>query len=496
MYEHPWKVLDDSLTEEQRLAARASGSSVVVRACAGAGKTRVIAARMAHLLGTGVMPSRIACVTFTRSAAEEIRERVAVVSGEVAREICVDTLHGIALRVLRTPGSDGDSIWTAMDLSACDDAEWLAAVHGCCRGAQRRAGMTASDGLEAIRMVRRVQEDGWTREALACRAMGVALDRLMWRGLRPLWCIVPDALACLARPFAKAPFSDVLLDEAQDVSREEAKLVSLLAHDVFQVGDPAQAIYGWRLPLQEMPVATHVLTRSFRCSQAVVDLTEHETGETMTPSVVGGTAERCLRSEFAAYGKDWLRRQRGTVAVLCRTHLDVIVASTVLGLPVKQREHASALGTIRDAVRCVTEPRDMRVAQRLATRIGWSRTDGLSTLPNAYESAWDALRVSGASIPACPLDVIDLVDPKAEVLPRSGRASEMGLARVLEALAMLRPEAADERGCVARTIHSAKGLEWDSVCVLDWPDRRAEEQAVRHVAITRARRSILWVEAP
>ena len=50
--------------------------SVVVEACAGSGKTWLLASRIVRLLLEGVAPGEILAITFTRKAAREIEERV------------------------------------------------------------------------------------------------------------------------------------------------------------------------------------------------------------------------------------------------------------------------------------------------------------------------------------------------------------------------------------------------------------------------------------
>lgn len=50
--------------------------SVVVEACAGSGKTWLLASRIVRLLLGGVAPGEILAITFTRKAAREIEERV------------------------------------------------------------------------------------------------------------------------------------------------------------------------------------------------------------------------------------------------------------------------------------------------------------------------------------------------------------------------------------------------------------------------------------
>ena len=52
------------------------GRSVVVEACAGSGKTWLLASRIVRLLLAGIAPGEILAITFTRKAAREIEDRV------------------------------------------------------------------------------------------------------------------------------------------------------------------------------------------------------------------------------------------------------------------------------------------------------------------------------------------------------------------------------------------------------------------------------------
>jgi DNA helicase-2/ATP-dependent DNA helicase PcrA len=96
----PW--LDD-LNVEQREAVTTTEGPLLVLAGAGTGKTRVLVARIAHILALGLSwPSQILAVTFTNKAAREMKERIARFMGpEVEGMPWLGTFHSISAKILR-----------------------------------------------------------------------------------------------------------------------------------------------------------------------------------------------------------------------------------------------------------------------------------------------------------------------------------------------------------------------------------------------------------
>ena len=95
------------LNPAQREAVRYLDGPLLVLAGAGSGKTRVIAAKIGHLIERGHDPKRIAAITFTNRAAREMRERVRrscwrrAAGAAQADDVTICTFHALGLKIIR-----------------------------------------------------------------------------------------------------------------------------------------------------------------------------------------------------------------------------------------------------------------------------------------------------------------------------------------------------------------------------------------------------------
>ncbi len=91
------------LNPEQREAVETLDGPVLVLAGAGTGKTRVLTARIAHILSLGrARPFEILAVTFTNKAAREMKERVSAMVGQAVEGMpWLGTFHSIGAKILR-----------------------------------------------------------------------------------------------------------------------------------------------------------------------------------------------------------------------------------------------------------------------------------------------------------------------------------------------------------------------------------------------------------
>lgn len=284
------------LSEQQRRVVnhRADAGHLLILAAPGSGKTRTVVERIRLLTEAGrAEPGQILAMTFSRKAAEELRERLgrADLWAGTFHQICADLLkeHGTAigwgppLRIYDEARAR-QALETAAALSGvgvdADDPRryWFFQELVDRIGRRKRSGLpeaaAAGDRLPD-RLVARIDE-AYCRLLASERALDY--DDLIVRGIETLR--DPDAAAIL-----QGRLRYVFLDEFHDVSPEQYELVRLLSPprrpggQVLAVADPDQAIYGWRgADAQGMLAqfrrdyrpATHALHRNFRSTRSIV----------------------------------------------------------------------------------------------------------------------------------------------------------------------------------------------------------------------------------
>ena len=100
------EILRQELTEEQRAAATDESADILVIACAGSGKSRTLAYRIAWLISRGADAASIVAFTFTEKAADSIQQRVATALARTGRpstevgKVRIGTIHAFCREML------------------------------------------------------------------------------------------------------------------------------------------------------------------------------------------------------------------------------------------------------------------------------------------------------------------------------------------------------------------------------------------------------------
>src|SRR5215470_801055 len=250
------------LNPPQRDAVTTTKGPVLVLAGAGSGKTRVIAHRIAWLLGVeGVHPRHVLAVTFTNKAAEEMRRRVEdLVLPAGIRPPLIATFHSVCVRMLRERSQQAGLppsfvIYDEDDRLALvkeimrelgTDERTLTPATAVHRISHAKNQMLTPDEAEALARTgreERIASIYRLYEERLLAAGGVDFDDLLLRVVR-LLDTVPPALA-----WYRSLWTHVLVDEYQDTNRAQYRIIQLLTEqhrNLCVVGDPDQSVYRWR----------------------------------------------------------------------------------------------------------------------------------------------------------------------------------------------------------------------------------------------------------
>ncbi|EYF07712.1 UvrD-helicase domain-containing protein [Chondromyces apiculatus] len=293
------------LDPDQRAAAEITEGPLLLLAGPGTGKTRTLTHRIAHLVEEqGVPPEACLTITFTRRAAEELRERLGALLGPSGARVPATTFHGLGLSILRAH-PDLVAALRSGPTGAPPPSTALVSIAGDDERAALLAEALGASSPGARRIPRLLQAiSSWKRRsplgpaalsaagpqpseeiARAWRAHDAALAA---RGLVDLDDLVGLAVAVLeAYPEVQEAWRSrhryVSIDEYQDIDAQQYRLVQALVPEtgnVCAIGDPDQAIYSFRGAdvgfffrfQQDFPEARVVrLIRNYRSTRAIVD---------------------------------------------------------------------------------------------------------------------------------------------------------------------------------------------------------------------------------
>lgn len=511
---------DRLLTDEQAAVAGAGLDPMLVVAGAGSGKTETLSLRILYLLdnaqrlfGRAISPDEILCLTFTRKAAAEIAERASarletVFGADPARpDVSVATYNGYAaqlaaehgLRVAVDPGATvltDAALWQMADSLVRqwqDDIDTDSAVSSLVAALPRLAGQArdhrvtpaalrdwaqaALDRMETLPKKIGGQPAAFTSDIAptinkvrTLLALADLVEEFDARKARASVLDFSDQVDIAVR-LADVPavqegersrYAAVLLDEFQDTSPPQLDLFARMfgpGHPVMAVGDPNQAIYGFRGASADAlrqfverfggdAVQRRTLSVSWRNEASILG----PANEVVAPLAVGAVAGPPLRSKGEELGlPEPTRAAPGVVAA--RYETDVDEAAAVAAFISARRAELAVPGgkPVTAAVLCRRRVQQAEIVEALAAAgleyevVGLGGlldtpevADLLALLEVAHDpSRGDALvrLLTGERLALGPRDLAALYDRAEELAgPRGAREGNPAIADALAEL--------------------------------------------------------------
>ena len=334
------------LSDRQRDAVTHTDGPLLIIAGPGSGKTRVMAHRVAYLIGvTGVSPWKILGVTFTNKAARELLERCERLVGLGSNELQVRTFHGFCARVLR---SDGENVGLQSDFTIYDSDDQarvirriledididpkqfpprsvLAVISDAKNNLQSPEQLSKRTETYRDEVMSRIYE---AYEAALHRANAVDFDDL----LSKTYTLLEGHTEILEK--YQQRYEYLLVDEFQDTNPlqfQVARLLALKSRNICVVGDPDQSIYSWRhadpsnlTDFQSTFNETKIVTldQSYRSTQIILEAAD---------SVIGNNDERMEKNL-------WTENDRGSRITVAEAYNEEEEARLVLQATVELQE--------------------------------------------------------------------------------------------------------------------------------------------------------------
>jgi len=255
----------DSLNDKQTEAVKTIEGPVLILAGAGSGKTKTLTHRIAYLLSQCINPENILAVTFTNKAAEEMRNRIKKLL-EIENlklkieNLFVGTFHSFGVKILR---QEIEKLDYKNNFVIYDEDDVFSLAKSI------RAELNfPQDKLKAatlINIISRAKSELKDPEEILADADELYRNRILRfneiykrRMFAANAVDFDDLIALPVKIFEKFPeilnryqnqYRHILVDEYQDTNHSQYTLINLLSQgykNLFAIGDPDQAIYGWR----------------------------------------------------------------------------------------------------------------------------------------------------------------------------------------------------------------------------------------------------------
>ena len=290
-----------ALNPQQLAAVTAGDGPALVIAGAGSGKTRALVYRVAYLIDSGVDPSNILLLTFTRKSAQEMLDRAGALIGARSQRVFGGTFHSVANVLLRRYGR-AIGIEPGFTILDRGDAEDLIALVRSQLGLNEKDKRFPRKGT-IMEMVSKSENTLRSLDEVVLEEFGHFADhredlgrlqKAYQAAKREKQLLDYDDLLVMlrqlllqdesARTAISRQYRYILVDEYQDTNRLQAEVIRQLAtthNNVMVVGDDSQSIYAFRgatfKNIMEFPVlfpgtTIYKLEENYRSTQPILNL--------------------------------------------------------------------------------------------------------------------------------------------------------------------------------------------------------------------------------
>jgi uncharacterized protein (TIGR00375 family) len=265
------------LNPEQAAAVASKADHLIITAGPGTGKTHTLIARLLRLLTRkDVDPKNIFAITFTNRAADEMRTRLQAQAGSAAEHVFIGTFHGFCLYWLRKVNPE-------LDVAGREARQQILQ--------QIYPGLTAAENKSLREQISAYFEtlvsadDRQIKDVADDDLITNYCDQLRRHNSIDLEEVLPLFVTMLGddmalRGMILSAVKHLFIDEFQDLNFTQYQLVKILAAraQIFAIGDPDQAIYGFRGSkpeyffkfINEFGAENLFLTRNYRSAPAIL----------------------------------------------------------------------------------------------------------------------------------------------------------------------------------------------------------------------------------
>ncbi len=506
-----WEKIVESLnnpTQRELVTDNRETDNILVLAGPGSGKTRVLVHRIAYLVRVRRQnPRSILALAYNRHAAVEIRRRLADLIGNDANGVTVLTCHALAMRLVGASFSgnsdlrDGEELKNLLDDVMDQAIDYL-------QGNE----FAEEDAVEA-EQTEAEQTEAKQTEAEQAEAEQAEIEENRARLL--------------------AGFRWILVDEYQDIGRQEYDLISALAGQtitdvdarpsLFGVGDDDQNIYAFNGSSVEFIRRFHedygaeptYLTENYRSSKHIIDAANAVISPASDRMKTGHEIRIDHNRSHDPPGDVWEARDpiaRGRVQILpsgddiysqaqrAITELNRL-SELVPDWDWSRCAVIAAEWSHLEPVRSICEHQNIPVQQANESEMSLWRLRETQALIQQTRRERRMINIGDLKewiLRQRPSPWFELLEQALEEHQIETGATEAPSTAFIEWLAeWCRDARRRQRGLLLLTAHRAKGLEFDHVVVLDggWNRRNREGDAdaqrrLYYVAMTRARQTL------